>query len=151
MDAIMKLRQTGIPGIAAHLFIAVAVSSSAPAVAMAQDARAPVAKAGDASQPASVEGRWELSAESPMGRFTWTLDLVQDGETISGTADASLGVFPIEGTLEGDQISLYLEIDEPEHDVALSFVGIVAGDEAAGTVDVHGEVFAWTAVRLGDH
>lgn len=136
--------------IATRLLIGVLALSATPVVVAAQDAGASPSKSGDPGQPVSVEGLWELSAESPMGQFTWTLDLVQDGATVTGTADASLGVFPIEGTLEGDEISLYLEIDEPGHDVALSFVGIVAGDEAAGTVDVHGEVFTWTAVRLPD-
>lgn len=99
-----------------------------------------------------VSGVWEITAETPRGTMTRTITLVQDGSSLSGTADSRLGSIPIKnGSVEGDKISFTLELSRGDRTFEMKYTGTVDGDTAKGTLRTpRGDEVEWTGTRASE-
>lgn len=82
----------------------------------------------------AVDGKWEITINSPLGAQKATLDLATDGGTLTGTQTAAQGSGPLEnGKVDGDNLSWSAKISSPMP-LTLDFSGAVEGDKLSGSV-----------------
>jgi hypothetical protein len=106
-----------------------------------------------AAQTVNMTGDWEVVLKTPKGDVPGKATLKQDGEKLSGVVKGKLGVrvMPIEGTIQGRALKLFLTLRDSNSDIPLTLTGEVEGDVAKGRADFGG--FAegsWTARRLAE-
>jgi hypothetical protein len=87
-----------------------------------------------AADSPDVTGTWTMTVETAWGSGTPTFTLTQEGETISGTYNGYFGEAPVTGTIEGDEVTLSLEVNAQGQDVKVDYVGTVDGETMAGKV-----------------
>ena len=81
----------------------------------------------------SVEGTWDLSISTPIGRIRATVDLVRENGILTGTAHgAGEDVRLTDITLDGDRLSWKQSITRPMR-LNLLFAVTVTGSTLAGT------------------
>jgi hypothetical protein len=83
---------------------------------------------------ADVTGTWSLNVTTQAGTGTPTLELVQQGEVLSGTYNGRLGVAPITGTVKGDALEFSFTASGMMGAVTVTYSGTLADDEVSGTV-----------------
>jgi hypothetical protein len=76
----------------------------------------------------NVAGKWTMTMEMSMGTATPSLDLKQDGTTITGTYTGRYGTFALEGTLKDRVIQFTFQMGAEGETVTMSFSGEVAAD-----------------------
>jgi hypothetical protein len=82
----------------------------------------------------AVDGKWEITINSPLGAQKATLDLTASGGALTGTQQAAQGSGPLEnGKVEGDKLSWSAKISSPMP-MTLDFTGTVEGDKLSGSV-----------------
>lgn len=82
----------------------------------------------------AVDGKWEITIQSPLGAQKATLDLKTDGGALSGTQAAAQGSGPLEnGKVDGNAVSWSAKISSPMP-LTLDFAGTVDGDKLSGSV-----------------
>jgi imidazolonepropionase-like amidohydrolase len=92
------------------------------------------------SPPPDVSGTWSVTVDSPQGAVPVTLQLRQEGTTLSGTVTSPFGQTPIaRGTLSGDQMELTVNATIQGNQVVVTFSGRVEGDRISGLVTVEGQ------------
>ncbi len=95
---------------------------------------------GAPSPPPDVSGTWSVTVDSPQGAVPVTLQLRQEGTTLSGTVTSPFGQTPIaRGTLAGDQMELTVNATIQGNQVVVTFSGRVEGDRISGLVTVEGQ------------
>ena len=98
---------------------------------------------------ASVTGKWTMSLEMTMGTATPTLDLIQQGEKITGTYEGRYGKSQLTGTIKNRVIEFSFTMSAEGTDTLMAFKGQVAADfksmHGAGEMGGMGEV-NWSAV-----
>ncbi len=96
-----------------------------------------------------VSGDWTITIDAGQGANDAPMMLKQDGDTLTGTVGAEAAEAPVEGTINGSDITLTYEIDAPQVGaLTLSFTGMVDGSNMKGTVDFGGFATGnWTAVK----
>lgn len=83
----------------------------------------------------AVDGKWNISLDTPMGTRQAELDLKADGSTLTGTQSADGASGPIQGgTVDGNKISWKVDITNPMP-LTLTFTGTVDGDKISGDAD----------------
>lgn len=106
-------------------------SASASTQAVAQD---------NTASP-DVTGSWQISWTAKSGdQRQASMQITQKGSKLSGTFQGERGSVPVEGTLDGHQISLTVKLPRRQ----LSFTGTVNGDKMSGTTE---RGVAWSATR----
>ena len=98
-----------------------------------------------AGQAAKVAGAWEMSMQGPQGPVTQTLTIQQDGNKITGTLKGMRGDSPLDGTLDGNNITFSVKRTTPNGDVTQTYTGTVSGDSISGTVKMGQNDRPWTA------
>jgi hypothetical protein len=82
----------------------------------------------------AVDGKWEITINSPMGAQKAVLDLSSDGATLSGTQTAQGSTQPLaNGKVDGNALSWSAQITSPMP-MTLEFSGAVEGDALKGSV-----------------
>jgi len=82
----------------------------------------------------AVDGKWEITINSPMGAQKATLDLATSGDSLTGTQAAAQGSGPLEnGKVDGNNLSWSAKISSPMP-MTLDFTGTVDGDKLSGSV-----------------
>ena len=82
----------------------------------------------------SVDGKWEIVINSPMGAQKATLDLATNGTALTGPQQAAQGSGPLEiGQVDGNALSWSAKISSPMP-LTLDFTGTVEGDKLSGSV-----------------
>ena len=82
----------------------------------------------------AVDGKWEITINSPMGAQKATLDFATSGDTLTGTQAAAQGSGPLEnGKVDGNNLSWSAKISSPMP-MTLDFSGTVDGDNLSGSV-----------------
>ena len=82
----------------------------------------------------AVDGKWEITINSPMGAQKAVLDLKSDGGTLSGTQTAQGNTQPLaNGKVDGGNLSWSANITSPMP-MTLEFTGSVEGDALKGSV-----------------
>jgi hypothetical protein len=95
-----------------------------------------------ADDPAKVAGTWKVSVSGGAGSAEQTIILKQDGNKITGTFKGPRQSGPLEGTVEGNNISFHVATRVP-----LDYQGTVDGDSMKGTMTGNGKTGDWTATR----
>jgi hypothetical protein len=82
----------------------------------------------------AVDGKYNITINSPMGAQKATLDLKADGATLTGTQAAAQGSMDIaNGKVDGNNVSWDVSITSPMP-MTLTFSGAVDGDKISGNV-----------------
>ena len=92
-----------------------------------------------------VTGTWEISWETPRGGQTVMFAFTQEGATLAGSAEMSMGrpgggqgrtrtVEVSNGTVQDGAISFDIVMGRGQRSFTLRFAGTVAGDAMEGTV-----------------
>jgi hypothetical protein len=82
----------------------------------------------------SVDGNWNIVVSSPMGDQPTTLELKNDGGTLTGVQGAQGQSQPItNGKLDGDTVTWSNSVTQP-FPMTLEFTGTLAGDTLNGNV-----------------
>ncbi len=95
-----------------------------------------VAHAATASpQDANVAGNWTLIVQAPNGSDPADLVFTQEGTTLGGTVETPQGILPLEGKVEGNDITFSVSIDMQGSVFTVTFAGTVAENtKISGTV-----------------
>lgn len=82
----------------------------------------------------AIDGKWEITINSPMGAQKATLDLKAEGAALSGTQTAMQGTQALaNGKIDGNNIAWSASITSPMP-MTLEFSGMVDGDKLSGSV-----------------
>ena len=82
----------------------------------------------------AIDGKWNLTINTPMGAQSSTLEVKAAGASLTGTQTGAQGSQAIDnGSVNGDEASWSIDIVVPMP-MTLSFKGKVAGDKMSGTV-----------------
>jgi hypothetical protein len=84
----------------------------------------------------SADGKWEISMNTPMGAQSGTLDLKEEGTTLTGTMSAAAAPAPMEvtdGTVDGNNLTWTAALTQPMP-ITLEFTATVDGDKISGNV-----------------
>lgn len=83
----------------------------------------------------AVDGKWNISLDTPMGTRQAELNLKAEGATLIGTQSADGAEGPIqEGSVDGDKVSWKVDITNPMP-LTLTFTATVDGDKMSGDAD----------------
>jgi len=99
-------------------------------------------------QKTDVTGSWDMRIEAPEGAATPSMELVQEGEKITGTYAGQMGKARLEGTLQNDRIRFSLTLKFKDRNYSIVYSGTVKGNTMAGTAQF-GDMGTgnWTAQR----
>jgi hypothetical protein len=98
----------------------------------------------------SLTGKWTMAIDIQGTTATPSLELVQDGEKITGTYAGRYGKFQLTGTLKGRALVFTFNMSAEGTDVQMTFKGEVAADfqSMKGEADMAGAGEAsWSAKR----
>ena len=90
----------------------------------------------------NVTGTWAVSVTGDAGNAEQTIVLKQDGSKITGTFKGPRQSGPLEGTVDGNNISFHVATRVP-----LDYKGTIDGDAMKGTLTGRGKTGDWTAKR----
>jgi hypothetical protein len=80
-----------------------------------------------------VQGKWQITIDTPMGVRSGVLELLVDGKTLSGSlSDADHHVAISDGKIEGNRLSWQAKITKPMR-LSFKFSAIVDADRISGT------------------
>jgi hypothetical protein len=144
MEVIVKSFSTVAVVMCALLLAAGDVSGAWKANAQTTSAAVSTASAPDAAQnssAATASGNWQVSWTNKDGDPKQaSMQIKQDGSSLSGTFQAPRGSAKLTGSLQGSQVS----IDVKAGGRQISFTGTLDGDKMSGTT-AQGK--PWTATR----
>jgi hypothetical protein len=81
----------------------------------------------------AIDGKWEITINSPMGAQKAKLDFQSNGEALTGTQHAQGASQPVNGKVDGNAVSWSANITSPMP-MTLEFTGNVEGDALKGSV-----------------
>jgi hypothetical protein len=84
--------------------------------------------------PVDVTGTWTMEVQTAMGSGQPTFTLKQEEKAITGTYEGFFGKVPATGSVEGDVVTLNIEVSTQGQDMKVQYVGTVDGDAMTGKV-----------------
>ena len=92
------------------------------------------------SAGSAMAGAWTFEIESPQGSVTRSMDLEQDGSSVSGTTTAGGGTtVDVSGTVDGNEVELTYSLDAAAVGaLTITVTGTVDGSTMSGTLDYGG-------------
>ncbi len=96
----------------------------------------------------SVDGKWNITVNSPMGAQKSVATFKQDGTTLTGTMEAQGNTQAIQdGKIDGNNLSWKAAITTP-FPMTLEFAGTLSGDSMSGAVKAGSfGSFDWSGTR----
>ena len=95
-----------------------------------------------AGEGAKIDGKWQVTIDTPHGAMQGSLTLQQDGAKITGTCDIQhVGSMPLTGKLDDKKISINMAV--PDNQMKVTMTGTVDGNKMTGTT----EFGNWSATR----
>jgi len=83
----------------------------------------------------AVDGKWNISIDTPMGTRQVELEFKAEGGKLVGTQSADGQSGPLlDGTVDGNKVSWKVDITNPMP-LTLTFSGTVDGDKISGDAD----------------
>jgi len=80
----------------------------------------------------SIDGKWKVVLDTPLGKQNAELDLTSDGDKLTGTATQAGKSTPIEdGSVNGDDATWKVSVTTP-FPMTLAFTVSVSGDSMSG-------------------
>jgi len=97
----------------------------------------------------NVSGKWEISLESPMGSMQFTLELSQEGSSLSGKFISQFGTTEFTGgKVSGNEIFFTMSINFGGESLDLTFSAVVEGDTMRGNVQGQMGSMEFTGKRI---
>ena len=97
-----------------------------------------------AAEAANAGGKWQLSASTPHGAVSGSLDLKQDGDKLSGTCSTDhFESATVTGSVDGKKVSLSIEVNG----MSITMAGVLEDDKMSGTIEP--DFGTWSATREG--
>ena len=91
---------------------------------------------GQVSKPLAIDGKWNLTLNTPRGSRNGTLELSTLGSILSGRWAGERGTSEFTGgAVDGDRLTWQIEISGPRGTMYLDFRGAVDGAKISGDVD----------------
>lgn len=81
----------------------------------------------------SANGKWTVTADSPLGRQTFGLRFKIKGARFSGVISSPMGSQDIEGAIAGDTLTWTTEMLQPMK-LTIEYSATVSGETIAGTI-----------------
>ena len=105
--------------------IALVFSAGLPSLLVGQD------------KPADVAGKWALTVETAAGTGTPSVELKQDGETLTGTYNSQVfGKQEVAGTIKGSAITFGFTTEFEGNKVKVTYTGTADASTMKGKVTV---------------
>jgi len=82
---------------------------------------------------ANVDGKWDMTADTPMGKQTFGLTVESDGGSFKGSMSSPMGAQDVTGTVSGDTLTFAMQLEQPMK-LTLDYSLTVTGDAIAGSV-----------------
>ncbi|HTY82043.1 MAG TPA: hypothetical protein VMB24_04610 [Dehalococcoidales bacterium] len=82
----------------------------------------------------AIDGNYNMSIDSPMGKLDVKLVLKTSGNAVSGKAESVFIEGEFTGQLNGDQVACEGTVNSPMGKMKLSFNGEIKGDDFNGKV-----------------
>lgn len=99
----------------------------------------------------NVSGKWKATVSGPMGEMEMTVDLVQEGNAVSGLIFSDFGRWEIsDGMLSGKSLSFLLSVVIMGETMEMSFIGTAEKDTLEGTISFEGGSARLRATRIPD-
>jgi hypothetical protein len=90
------------------------------------------------SQPAKIDGAWQLSWEGRGGSQQATVNIQQDGSKLSGTfQDPRGGSSSLTGSVDGNNVAFSVQM-QGRRTMTMAFTGTLDGDKMSGTFQPQG-------------
>jgi len=81
----------------------------------------------------AVDGKYEITVQTPMGPQAGSLVFKTDGNTLTGTSESMMGVSEITGgTVNGNEFQFNVEAKTPMGPIKITMKGKVDGDKISG-------------------
>jgi hypothetical protein len=96
----------------------------------------------------SVDGKWALLFETPMGSLDASCTFKSDGDALTGTMESQAGSTEFKGTVKGKTINFVMNVSTPQGDLAIQMNAEIDGDSLAGTFDFGQGTGNWTGKRV---
>lgn len=143
----MTTRQ--LPRIGFVMFLAVMPAAAIAYSPQAQQTPPPAQeKPADPKAPATIAGKWDMSAETPQGTTPVTLVIKLDGKKVTGTLTGPQGEIPHEGEYADGKLTTSITFQSSNGAVNVTFTGSMKPDGTmAGTFDFGQGEMKWTATR----
>jgi hypothetical protein len=74
---------------------------------------------------ADVSGAWQLTVDTPNGKFESTVDLKQDGEKLTGTLHNQFGDSTVTGTVKDNEVALVQKAEINGNSMVITYAGKV--------------------------
>jgi hypothetical protein len=82
---------------------------------------------------ANVDGKWSMTADTPMGKQSFELTVATEGESFKGAMSSPMGAQDVSGTVSGDTLTFAMQMEQPMK-LTLDYSLTVTGDAIAGSV-----------------
>jgi hypothetical protein len=90
----------------------------------------------EAFAAAGVSGTWRVQFVVPSGTKAVNMNVIQKGVRLSGVITDEYGEYPIDGRLDGDQVTIVWTIPEDGKLVDITMKGKLEGDVINGTAKI---------------
>ena len=143
----MTIRQ--LPGIAFVMCLAVVPATAIAYSRQAQQTPPPAQeKPADPKAPATIAGKWDMTAETPQGATPVTLVIKLDGKKVTGTITGAQGETPHEGEYVDGKLTTSITFQGSSGPINITFTGSMKADGTmAGTFSYGQGEMKWTATR----
>jgi len=105
------------------------------------------ARGGASADAVSAAGTWSIETETPEGSQPGTLVLTQDGGNVTGTFRSQFGDAPVNGTINGSELSLTMVLSFGGQQLRIELSGTIDGETASGTAETPMGSARWTGRR----
>jgi hypothetical protein len=85
------------------------------------------------SAPVDVAGNWRVEFVVPSGEMAVNMTINQKGTKLSGRVVNEDGEFPLEGSIDGDQVTVTWVVPEQGNQMPITMKGTVDGEYITGT------------------
>jgi len=82
---------------------------------------------------ADVAGNWRVEFVVPTGELAVTMTINQDGARLTGRVVNEDGEFPLDGTVDGDQVTVTWTVPEQGAPMQITMKGKIEGEYITGT------------------
>lgn len=89
-----------------------------------------------ASATAGAGGQWRVQFVVPSGTKAVNMNVVQKGTRLTGVVTDEYGEYPIDGRLDGDQVTIVWSIPEDGKLIDITMKGKLEGDAINGTARI---------------
>jgi hypothetical protein len=98
----------------------------------------------------SVDGTYQITSDTPMGKMESTLTLKTDGDSLSGSnASAMMGTVEFsDGKVDGNNFTFQMSLNTPMGQMEMTNNGSVDGDKISGEVQTSMGNMAYSGIRV---